>query len=248
VLTIEPEAVIDQNVTTFPVLVRVANPSSLLRPGMNAEVEIHVGRRNDVVAIPNAALRTQGDMFAAAQVLGLQMDAVNEQLAAQREASDEAASVEMGNGPKVSTVAFRGQQVELPQGLTADEVQPVLNKLQSGGPQAFQSMTDDERAIMRQLRDVLGGPGRGGRGNAPPAGDFEFGGQYVVFAMIQGHPTAMSIRTGLTDLDFSEVIDGLAVGDTVLVLPSASLVQSQQEFQERMQRFGGGIPGVQRSN
>ena len=40
-------------------------------PGMNAEVEIHVGQRDSVLAVPNAALRTQRDVGSAAQVLGL---------------------------------------------------------------------------------------------------------------------------------------------------------------------------------
>jgi hypothetical protein len=55
------------------------------------------------------------------------------------------------------------------------------------------------------------------------------------------------IRTGLTDLDYSEVVDGLAAGDSVLILPSASLVQSQQESRERAIRItgGGGVPGMQ---
>ena len=44
VLKIEPQAQTEQNVTMFPVLVRIDNRQGLLRPGMNAEVEIHVGR------------------------------------------------------------------------------------------------------------------------------------------------------------------------------------------------------------
>jgi HlyD family secretion protein len=43
VLKIEPQAQTEQNVTMFPVLVRIDNRQGLLRPGMNAEVEIHVG-------------------------------------------------------------------------------------------------------------------------------------------------------------------------------------------------------------
>src|SRR5690606_34083068 len=39
VLKIEPQAVVDQNVTMFPVLVRLDNRERLLKPGMNAEVE-----------------------------------------------------------------------------------------------------------------------------------------------------------------------------------------------------------------
>jgi hypothetical protein len=54
------------------------------------------------------------------------------------------------------------------------------------------------------------------------------------------------VRTGLTDLDYSEVVSGLSASDSVLVLPSASLVQSQQEMQERANRVtgGGAVPGM----
>jgi len=39
VLRIGAEAIVEQNVTMFPVLVRIDNEQRLLRPGMNAEVE-----------------------------------------------------------------------------------------------------------------------------------------------------------------------------------------------------------------
>ena len=53
-------------------------------------------------------------------------------------------------------------------------------------------------------------------------------------------PEARPIRTGLTDLNYAQVVSGLSLADRVLVLPSASLVQSQREFQERISRFAGG--------
>ncbi len=61
------------------------------------------------------------------------------------------------------------------------------------------------------------------------------GGQYV--------PTP--ITTGLTDLDRVEVVAGLAEGDKVLLLPSASLMEAQQQLQNFInRRFGSGIPGM----
>ena len=73
----------------------------------------------------------------------------------------------------------------------------------------------------------------------------DLAGRYVVFVMRGGVPTAVRIRTGLTDMDYSEVLSGLTVSDSVLVLPSAALVQSQQELQERIeQRTGGAMPGM----
>ncbi|MCZ6611986.1 MAG: hypothetical protein O6941_05075 [Planctomycetota bacterium] len=51
----------------------------------------------------------------------------------------------------------------------------------------------------------------------------------------------------MTDLDYAQVMSGLNPGEQVLILPSASLVQSQREFQERISRFaGGGILGGRR--
>ncbi len=82
VLKIEPQAVTEQNVTMFPVLVGVDNRGGALRPGMNCEVEVHVGSREAVLTVPNAALRTRRDVASAAQVLGLDPDAVQESLSA----------------------------------------------------------------------------------------------------------------------------------------------------------------------
>src|SRR6266704_3045991 len=81
VLKIEPQAQVSQNVTMFPVEVNILNPEHLLKPGMNTEVEIHIGQRQGALAIPNAALRTPRDVASAAQVLGLDPRAVEQQLA-----------------------------------------------------------------------------------------------------------------------------------------------------------------------
>jgi HlyD family secretion protein len=82
VLKIEPEAQVSQNVTMFPVEVNILNPEHLLKPGMNTEVEIHVGQRQGVLAIPNTALRRARDVASAASVFGLDPRAVARQLAA----------------------------------------------------------------------------------------------------------------------------------------------------------------------
>jgi hypothetical protein len=73
------------------------------------------------------------------------------------------------------------------------------------------------------------------------------GSRYIVFAKRNGQIVPVWIRTGLTDGDYSEMVEGLNPSDSVLVLPSASLVQSQQDMRERMNRVtgGGGVPGMQ---
>ena len=70
VVKIEPQAVVDQNVTMFAVLVSIQNPDGLLLPGMNAEVEISIARAADAMTIPVMALRTRRDLESTALILG----------------------------------------------------------------------------------------------------------------------------------------------------------------------------------
>jgi hypothetical protein len=212
----------------FPVLIRIPNVGARLRPGMNAEVEISIGRREGVPAVPNSALRTRSDVGSAAQVLGLPVETVQAQLAS--------ASNEMpGNGAATPELTFRGEPVTVPQGATLEDVRALIAKVEGGGREVFQSLSAEERTLLRQLRENAGvGGGAASRPQGGPG--FSFGGDYVVFAMRNGTPTAIPIRTGLTDLDYSEVLDGLVPGDTVLVLPSAGLIQEQQERAERAQQ------------
>jgi HlyD family secretion protein len=199
----------------FPVLVRIDNKEGLLRPGMNAEVEIHVGRRDDVLAVPNAALRTQRDVGSAAQVLGLSPDAVQKELAA--------------SSPARAASAARGTA-------TGQPADSGLSRDSSGHASMGATPTPASGA---QGRSRISGRSR--RGQAQ--GD---GGRYIVFVKRNGQPTPVWIRTGLTDMDYSEVQDGLSASDSVLVLPSASLVQSQQDMRDRFTRAtgGGAVPGM----
>ena len=58
----------------------------------------------------------------------------------------------------------------------------------------------------------------------------------------------MAARVGVTDMDYSEITGGLTDRDTVLLLPSASLVQSQADMKDRFNRMtGGGVPGMKQA-
>jgi len=269
VLKIEPQATVQQNVTMFAVLVRIANPNHLLKPGMNTEVEIHVGRRENVIAIPNAALRTQRDVASAAQVLGLDPAQVQQDLAAAARPAAPAGgpagatvnrdSASLGGThlrpdstatkPAGNTMTTPdGRTIQLPPGVTEAQVMAIRQKRMSG-----QELTPAEQAIQRQLfsqfqRAGGGGAGggqfrRAGGGGGGGGGDIS---NYIVFVLRKGKPTAVNVRTGLTDLDFIEIVSGLTEQDTVLVLPSASLLNAQRDMRDRMRTMtGGGLPGLQ---
>ena len=215
VLKIEPQAITEQNVTMFPVLIRIDNREGLLRPGMNSEVEIHVGRRENVLTVSNAALRTQRDVGSAAEVLGLSAEEVQKQLAASRP------------GPAGARSRASG----------ADS---------AAGSDSTGHASMGARPAPAEARTFQRGAGARSRRGAAQGN----GAQYIVFVSRSGRPTPVWVRTGLTDMDYSEVLQGLSAGDSVLVLPSAGLVQSQQESRERFNRItgGGAVPGMQQQS
>jgi len=51
------QPVVEQNVVTYAVLVDVPNPELMLRPGMTTNVTFEVARHDNVLRVPNAALR-----------------------------------------------------------------------------------------------------------------------------------------------------------------------------------------------
>jgi HlyD family secretion protein len=50
-------ATVNQNVITYPVMIEVGNPGEKLRPNMTADITVEVDRVQDVLRVPNAALR-----------------------------------------------------------------------------------------------------------------------------------------------------------------------------------------------
>jgi HlyD family secretion protein len=56
-----------QNVVTYATVINVPNPELKLKPGMTANVSIEIARKNDVLRVPNAALRFRptADIFQA---------------------------------------------------------------------------------------------------------------------------------------------------------------------------------------
>jgi len=186
VLRIGAEGVAQQNVTMFPVIVRITNSERLLKPGMNAEVEIHIGRAEDVVAVSNAALRDPADLVPAAALLGL----------------------------------------------TEEDVEMQLDQFEEDGE------PDEPR---RAGGNGSNGGNGGGRG-AARVPDPTAGGDYVVFTVRNGNVRVVPVRTGLTDFDYSVVVEGLALGDSVVILPTGGLLSEQAERQEWIERRVGGNP------
>jgi HlyD family secretion protein len=248
VLKIEPLAIVEQNVTMFAVLIRLENRDGLLKPGMNADVEIRIASRENVTAVPTAALRADSDIPATAAMLGLDEAELRRMITGEEPAAEPA---------KGNVLELGGRRIELPEGVDADRVAALMAKRRGGG-----TLTAEERAFLQPImQQVFAGRGNGSAGfpaggaapgGFPPGGfggesppetrpsvsRYQFGGEYWVIASRDDRFFPVKVRTGLTDLAYTEVISGLKGGDQVLLLPSASLFEQQARLQEFIsQRF-----------
>jgi len=59
VTKIDPETVVEQNVTTIPVTVEIQNPDARLKPGMNATCNFIVDRKENVLVVPTEAVKDE---------------------------------------------------------------------------------------------------------------------------------------------------------------------------------------------
>jgi hypothetical protein len=121
-------------------------------------------------------------------------------------------------------------------------VQQQLAAQRDSGAQGSRAAAGPEDSLSRSSTSSTGFGVSAGRGDQRRAAQ-----RYIVFVKRNGQPTPVWVKTGLTDMDYSEVVQGLTDADSVLVLPSASLVQSQQDMRERFNRItgGGAVPGMQ---
>jgi HlyD family secretion protein len=261
VLKIEPQAIVEQNVTMFAVLIKIPNRGGLLKPGMNAEVEIQIANRDGVPAVPTAALRATTDVPLTAAMLGVDEAELRKELWPNGSPAGAAAQ---------NVLSLGGRNVELPAGVDAAKVTALMEKRRSG-----QELTAEERTLMRSVFQQAGGGSGGFAGGGPPGGvpaggfpgggpagfvsagggqpggrapgapvtDYLFGGDYWVVALRGDQTVAVAVKTGLTDLEYSEIVSGLETGDRVLLLPSASLYEQQERLQQFInQRFGSSTP------
>lgn len=77
VAKIEPLAKVEQNVTTFPVLIDIDNDENLLLLGMNTDVVIEILNKDVSMTAPSMSLRTRKDIYSAATILNIPKETVD---------------------------------------------------------------------------------------------------------------------------------------------------------------------------
>ncbi len=244
VIKIEPQAVVEQNVTMFAVLISIRNADGLLMPGMNAEVEVSIAERDDVLTVPVMALRTERDILVTAGILGMSESELRKELSgggikSAGQAIDEAAG---------ATIDLGGRTIQLPPDVDADTFREITRKRRAGD-----TLSSEEQQLMRRVFSRAGG-GNGGGGRRPGAAarsettdtDYRFGGDFwVVVQEDDGSTRIANVKAGLTDLNRVEIISGLDETERVLILPSAHLVETQEQLRRWINRRVGNVPGIE---
>jgi HlyD family secretion protein len=77
---IEPQAVVTQGVTFFPVMVNISNKDGALMPGMNGEVTIKAADLSKVVQIPIDAMRATNELAPVSRMFAIPVDTLTNQL------------------------------------------------------------------------------------------------------------------------------------------------------------------------
>jgi HlyD family secretion protein len=218
---IEPQAVVQQSVTMFPVLVTIQNREGLLKPGMNGEVSVLIERRDDVLAVPNDAVRSPREVAAAASVLGLDPAAVQEQVRAQVAAAGGAGGRRTFSSPG-AVAAAPGE----PNGEANGQAPRRRRRVPAG-------QAPDSASARLQPPPEGAGPGSGGRIG-------------LVFVPDSAGFSPRVVRLGVSNYDYSEVLSGLAEGDSVALLAAAAMQAQRAERNEQLRSRMGGVPGMTR--
>jgi HlyD family secretion protein len=214
-------ATVSQNVVTYPVIIEVGNPDEKLRPKMTANVTIDVAMVQDVLRIPNAALRFKPDIAATG---GKPATTASSGTAKPAETAQTAST------PPTQTATTTG-------GPTPEQRSRWRDR-QNG---QTSTMSAEERAA-RWGNRTRGVEGAAGGLGAPQPQRRRPQTVYILGADNKLKP--VEIRTGITDGHFTQVVSGdLNVGDSIIVGLATSKVESNPPPGSSGPMGGGQRPG-----
>jgi HlyD family secretion protein len=239
VVKIEPQAVVDQNVTMFPVLVDLPNDERLLKPGMNTEVEIEIAERTGALVVPNDAVVGMRDATTAGKALGLSEDEIGEKMQTLR--SSARGTPTAAPGTQVAQASGTDNTKASTNAQPAPECAKLTAKLRASGRE---SLSAEERT---QLRSCFGNRRQGGGALAggPTRGTNRPG---IVFVPGTNGPEPRMVMLGVNDWDYTEVVSGLQEGDQVFLMTAARLAQQERERADRMRQRSGAMGGLRQQN
>ncbi|MBI3654707.1 MAG: efflux RND transporter periplasmic adaptor subunit [Acidobacteria bacterium] len=216
-----------QNVVTYNAVIEVANPEMKLRPGMTANITIPVNHRENVLTIPNAALRFRPNLSEQEQAA---LREKMEERRKQREAQRGAAAPDQAQGAATAN----------------QEPSPRPGQQQEPAPQQGQPQPSPQGRQSQPPGQATPGGGQTPAANATDEGQRRQAGQ-MVWVLISGKTVEPRfVRTGLTNGRVTEIVSGdIHEGDTVIIgqTDAGGNNNRQQPTSPFTQRPGGGPRG-----
>ena len=239
---IEPQAVVQQSVTMFPVLISISNQDGLLLPGMNGEVSMLVDQRNGVVAVPIDAVRSVRELPALAVSLGMNADSLRAQVQRQQDARARDRAARAGADSSGARLAAAGGTRT--GGDSSGTRRRWMGRAGAGGAGGGAAGGRGAVGAAGAAGGAMGGRGAAGAAGAG-AGAMGSRAQIVFVKTAHGLEPRL-VRLGLTNFDYAEVLGGVQEGDEVALLSLAELQAKRAQAQSQLKaRMGSGVvPGV----
>jgi HlyD family secretion protein len=233
---VQPEAVVQSSVTMFPVLVSLDNSDGALMPGMNGQVVMDILRKDNVLAVPSDAIRNAKDAATVAPVLGVSPDSLK--------AAQAAARAARGFGPGA------GASAAAPGDTTTRRRFGAASSTRSGFAGQGAASSTASSTGRRGGGGAAGAAGGGGAqgaaagggaaGGGAGGGTGRGGGAMFVFVKQGTKYSPRVVRLGVSDFDYTEVLNGVQLGEQVALLGPAVLQAQRDQLQARIRAGSGG--------
>jgi HlyD family secretion protein len=227
----------NQNVVTYTAVIHVDNPDYKLRPGMTATAKIVTAEKNGVLRAPNSALRFRPPPGA------IVLSATNSPAGG---ATNQAAVVTDSSGMPIppwraeSRRPNPGEREKWEASLTPEQREKFQQSMQQ---------------MRQRFAEGGGGPGGGGPGATARAAKPEGPTIATAYLMLPPEGNAgkdapvtlkpVTVKAGVTDGLFTEILDGLREGDVVVAGTAVSTNSAAAPPQNPFSPFGG-RPGPRR--
>ncbi|MBS1186881.1 MAG: HlyD family efflux transporter periplasmic adaptor subunit [Burkholderiaceae bacterium] len=191
---IRKSAQIASNVVTYLVEIATANPDKELLPGMTANVRIVADTREDVLRVPNAALRfrpagTSAKTAASGNAGAAQMKAQRERLEKELQLSDEQKTKLDGMFNTMRQKMGAARQAQ-----EAERKKLIERARTEMNAQIAEMLTPEQKAKFDEINAEASSRRQGGGTTAGR-----------IYVMENGRPKELAVRVGLTDGTMTEV-------------------------------------------
>jgi HlyD family secretion protein len=228
---VRQQGVAESGVVSYTVVVEADNPGRRLLPGMTANAEIIIEQQDDVLRVPNTALRFRpSDPDVAAQAQALTAEGRGGGAAAAGEGGQRQRSEGRGQG---GGMAGRGVEqlaarLELTEAQQAQARTAFQNAMQAGERPGQDATQAERRAFMRRVRDAAMREIEPTltEGQRQLLTEMRAGGedarrevrrQAVLWVLRNNKPVPVQVEIGVADNSNTVLLGGLQEGDEIII-------------------------------